>query len=66
VHQKKRDEDRPDTNPHESFIADATRMKRKRLRRKFIAKLVDKRPQCRPPLAQAELGNAPLERFLIA
>src|SRR6266478_6005764 len=47
VDEKKRHEDRRDTDGHEPFIADVTwRMKHKSLCRKLVVELPDKRVEC--------------------
>ena len=56
VHEKKRNEDRRDTDRHEPFIADVSwRMKRESLGRKLIVKLPDERFERRALEPQTEL-----------
>src|ERR1700726_3160456 len=65
VHEKKRHEDRRDTNGYKPFIADVSwRMKYEPLRRKLVIKLPDKRFESRAIEPQAELGDAAFEKFL--
>ncbi len=67
VHEKKRHEDRRDPDRHEPFIADMTwRMKDQPVRRKLVVKLPDERFDRRALEPQPELGDAALEKFLVA
>ncbi|PYK88036.1 MAG: hypothetical protein DMF47_01260, partial [Verrucomicrobia bacterium] len=67
VREKKRYEDRRDTDRHEPFIADVTRrMKRQPVRRKLVVKLPDERFECRALEPQAQLGDAAFEKILVA
>ena len=67
VHEKKRHEDRRDPDRHKPFIADVTRrMKREPMRRKLVIELTDERFERRSLEAQPELGDAALEKFVVA
>ena len=67
VDEKKRHEDRRNTNRHEPFIADVGwRMKRKPVYRKLLVELSDERLQCCSLEAQAKRGDPALEKFLVA
>ena len=67
VHEKKRNEDRRNTDRHEPFIADVTRrMKHQSLRRKLVVKLLDERLERRALEPQPELGDAAFEKLLVA
>src|SRR6266480_914871 len=67
VDEKKRHEDRGDADGHEPLIADVTwRMKHKSVRRKLVVELSDERFESRAIEPQAELGDAPFEKFRVA
>ena len=67
VDEKERHEDRRDADRHEPFIADVTgRKERQALGRKLLVKLPDERLDRRVLQQQPELGNAALEKFLVA
>src|SRR6266536_5538651 len=64
VDEKKRHENRRNTDGHEPFIADVGwRMKREPVGRKLLVKLSDERFQCCSLEAQAEHRDPALEKF---
>src|SRR5207249_4590981 len=67
VDEKKRNENRRNTDRHEPFIADVTRgMKHESVRRKLVVELLDQWFDRRALEPQTELGDAAFEKILVA
>ncbi len=67
VDEKKRNENRRNADRHEPFIADVTRRtKDQSVRVELVVKLPDERLERGALELQTELGDAALEKFLVA